>query len=35
LFATPTRPLDSTVETTIFDGRVVYSRDPALATATN
>jgi predicted amidohydrolase YtcJ len=35
LFATPVKPLDSTVETTIFDGRVVYSRDPALATATN
>jgi predicted amidohydrolase YtcJ len=34
IFETPTRPLDTTVETTIFDGRVVYSRE-ALAATTN
>jgi predicted amidohydrolase YtcJ len=33
LFENPGRPLDSSVATTIFDGRVVYSREPALATA--
>jgi predicted amidohydrolase YtcJ len=34
IFETPTKPLDTTVQTTIFDGRVVYSRE-ALATSTN
>ena len=35
VFETPDRALDATVETTIFDGRIVFSRDAALTTASN
>ncbi len=35
VFETPDRALDTTVQTTIFDGRIVFSRDAALTTASN